>query len=80
MIGFVHPETNLGMFLQIMASLNTVPPRILRIVPFGDFHIFFKLNSGFENKKLNLLRKTCIQTTVIPVITHRRKQKFKLRP
>ena len=28
-----------------MASLNTVPPRMLRMVPFGDFHIFFSLNS-----------------------------------
>ena len=24
---------------------KTVPPRMLRIVPFGDFHIFFRLNS-----------------------------------
>ena len=46
MIGFDHPGTNRGIFLQIIASLNTVPPRMLRIVPLGDFHIFFKLNSG----------------------------------
>ena len=28
-----------------MASRKTVPPNIFLIVPFGDFHIFFKLNS-----------------------------------
>ena len=42
---FIQPGTNLGMFLQIIASLKTVPPRMFRIVPLGDFHIFFKLNS-----------------------------------
>ena len=44
-IDFIQPGTNLGMFLQIIASLKTVPPRMFRIVPLGDFHIFFKLNS-----------------------------------
>ena len=29
----------------MIASLKTVPPRMLRMVPFGDFHIFFNLNS-----------------------------------
>ena len=33
------------MFLHMMGSLKTVPPRMLRMVPFGDFHIFFNLNS-----------------------------------
>jgi len=35
-----------GIFLQIIASLKTVPPRMFLIVPFGDFHIFFNLNSS----------------------------------
>ena len=34
------------MFLHMMGSLKTVPPRMLRMVPFGDFHIFFNLNSA----------------------------------
>ena len=29
-----------------MGSLKTVPPMIFLIVPFGDLHIFFKLNSS----------------------------------
>lgn len=45
-MGFVQPVTKRGMFLHIMASRNTVPPKILRMVPFGDFHIFFNLNSS----------------------------------
>ena len=28
-----------------MGSLNTVPPNIFLIVPFGDLHIFLRLNS-----------------------------------
>ena len=44
-IGLVHPGTNLGTFLQIIGSLKTVPPKIFLIVPFGDFHIFLRLNS-----------------------------------
>ena len=36
----------LGMFLQMIASLKTVPPRMFLIVPLGDFHIFFSLNSS----------------------------------
>ena len=39
-IGCVHPGTNLGTFLQIIGSLNTVPPNMFRIVPLGDLHIF----------------------------------------
>ena len=34
------------MLEQIMGSLNTVPPMIFLIVPFGDLHIFFNLNSS----------------------------------
>uniref|UniRef100_A0A182IRC3 Uncharacterized protein n=1 Tax=Anopheles atroparvus TaxID=41427 RepID=A0A182IRC3_ANOAO len=43
----VHqPGTSRGMFLQMIASRNTVPPRMLRIVPFGERHICFSLNSS----------------------------------
>jgi hypothetical protein len=34
-----------GMFLHKIGARNTVPPRMLRIVPLGLFHIFFNLNS-----------------------------------
>ena len=34
-----------GMLEMTMGSRNTVPLRMLRIVPLGDFHIFFNLNS-----------------------------------
>ena len=33
------------MFLHTIGSRKTVPPRRLRIVPFGLFHIFFSPNS-----------------------------------
>lgn len=45
-MGLFQPVTKRGIFLHIIASRNTVPPKILRIVPFGDFHIFFSLNSS----------------------------------
>lgn len=45
MIGYFHPGTNLGIFLIMIGSLKTVPLRIFLIVPLGDFHIYFKLNS-----------------------------------
>src|SRR3954463_6524359 len=45
MIGLVQPGTSRGTFLQIMGSRKTTPPRILRMVPFGDFHISFSPNS-----------------------------------
>jgi hypothetical protein len=46
MRGFSHPGINLGIFLQTIGSLNTVPSRMALIVPFGDFHIYFNLNSS----------------------------------
>lgn len=44
-----------GMLEMTMGSRNTVPLRMLRIVPLGDFHIFFSLNSavGKTNKRTN---------------------------
>ena len=30
----------------MIGSLKTVPPNIFRIVPLGDLHIFFNLNSS----------------------------------
>ena len=44
-IGLTHPWTYRGMFFIIIGSLKTVPPIIFRIVPLGDFHIFFKVYS-----------------------------------
>ncbi|KAG7255447.1 hypothetical protein CRUP_030265 [Coryphaenoides rupestris] len=35
MMGLTQPGTSLGMFLQMMASRNTVPPRMFRMVPLG---------------------------------------------
>ncbi len=43
---WLQPGTRRGTFLQMMGSRKTVPPRMLRMVPLGDFHIFFSLNSG----------------------------------
>ena len=40
-MGLVQPGTRRGMFLQMIGSLKTVPPRMFRIVPLGLFHIFF---------------------------------------
>src|ERR1700682_205853 len=45
MIGLVQPGTSRGTFLQMMGSRNTTPPRILRMGPFGDFHISLRENS-----------------------------------
>src|SRR5437588_5922176 len=45
MIGLVQPGTSRGTFLQMIGSRKITPPRILRIVPFGDFHISFRPNS-----------------------------------
>lgn len=45
-MGLVQPGTRRGMFLQMMGSRNTVPPRMFRMVPLGLFHIFFSLNSA----------------------------------
>jgi hypothetical protein len=38
-----------------MGSLKTVPPSSFLIVPLGDFHIFFKLNS-LTFKKIKLIK------------------------
>src|SRR3977135_921123 len=45
MIGLVQPGPGRGTFLQMIGSRNTTPPKILRMVPFGDFHISFSPNS-----------------------------------
>ena len=44
-IGFFQVLTNLGTFFIMIGYLKTVPLRKFLIVPFGDFHIFFRLNS-----------------------------------
>src|SRR5271165_3478688 len=45
-IGSVQPGTNRGMLETTIGSRKTTPPRMLRIVPFGDRHIFFRPNSA----------------------------------
>src|SRR6266704_45547 len=45
MIGLVQPGTSRGTFLQMIGSRKMTPPRMLRMVPFGDFHISFRPNS-----------------------------------
>ena len=46
MIGLFHPGTRRGMFEMMIGSRKMTPPRMLRIVPFGLFHIFFRPNSS----------------------------------
>ncbi len=45
-IGCVQFGTRRGTFRQMIGWRKTVPPRMLRMVPFGDFHIFLSLNSS----------------------------------
>src|SRR6201996_8965036 len=45
MIGLVQPGTSRGTLLQMIGSRNTTPPRMLRMVPLGDFHICLRPNS-----------------------------------
>jgi hypothetical protein len=46
MIGFVQPGTRRGMFEITIGSRKMTPPRMLRIVPLGETHIFFRPNSS----------------------------------
>ena len=41
----VQEGTSFGIFLKIIGSLKTVPPKIFLIVPLGDLHIFDNPNS-----------------------------------
>ena len=45
MIGWVQPGTRRGTLRQMIGSRNTTPPRMLRMVPLGDFHICLRPNS-----------------------------------
>ena len=45
MIGCVQPGTRRGTFLQMIGSRKMTPPRMLRMVPFGLFHISLRPNS-----------------------------------
>ena len=45
-IGCVHPGTRRGTFLAMIGSRKITPPRMLRIVPLGERHISFRLNSA----------------------------------
>jgi hypothetical protein len=44
-IGLVQPGTSRGTLRQMIGSRKITPPKMLRIVPFGDFHIFLSPNS-----------------------------------
>ena len=46
MIGLVQPGTNRGMVEITIGSRKTTPPRMLRMVPFGERHIFLRPNSA----------------------------------
>ncbi len=46
MIGFVQPGTSLGTFEITIGSLKITPPRMLRIVPFGERYISESPNSS----------------------------------
>ncbi len=46
MIGLFHPGTSRGMFEMMIGSRKMTPPRMLRIVPLGLRHIFFRPNSS----------------------------------
>ena len=45
-IGFVQPGTSRGMLEMMIGSRKITPPRMLRMVPLGDFHIFLRPNSS----------------------------------
>ncbi len=46
MIGLVQVGTSRGMLEMTIGSRKMTPPRMLRMVPFGDRHIFFRPNSA----------------------------------
>ena len=45
-IGLVQPGTRRGTLRQMIGWRKITPPRMLRIVPFGDFHICLRPNSS----------------------------------
>lgn len=45
------PGTMRGMLEITIGSRNTVPLRMLRIVPLGDFHICLSLNSAEKGRE-----------------------------
>ncbi len=46
MIGLVQPGTSRGILLMMIGSRKITPPRMLRMVPFGERHIFLRPNSS----------------------------------
>ena len=53
----------------MMASRNTVPPSMFLIVPLGDFHIFFSLNSTqFQDMTLVSHLKGCLLEILLQAI------------
>ena len=45
-MGRVQPGTRRGTFLQMIGWRKTTPPRMFRIVPLGERHIFLRPNSS----------------------------------
>lgn len=45
-IGLVQPGTRRGTLEMMIGSRKTTPPRMLRMVPFGETHIRFSPNSS----------------------------------
>ncbi len=45
-MGLVQPGTSRGMLEMTIGSRKITPPRMLRMVPFGDRHIFLSPNSS----------------------------------
>ena len=45
-IGLVQPGTSRGTFGMMIGSRKMTPPRMLRIVPFGERHILLRPNSS----------------------------------
>lgn len=72
MIALDQPGTSLGIVLQMIGSLNTVPPRMFRIVPLGLSHIFFSLNSA-KSAVVPLVTVCC---ATVAVMGGQRKQLF----
>jgi hypothetical protein len=45
-MGLVHPGTSRGTLEQMIGSRKMTPPRMLRIVPFGERHMCLRPNSA----------------------------------
>jgi hypothetical protein len=82
-MGRVQPGTSRGTFLQMMGSRKMVPPRMLRIVPLGDFHIDLRLNS-FTRPSSGVMvahftpTPCCLIALAASMVTYRRSRHFSM--